>query len=516
MPIAILYSRFSSGIQAEGHSQERQQTQAEDFCARHTPPLELSSLTFKDLGISGWKSNAKRDGLEQLIEAVELGRIPKGSFILVEAADRLSRQGFMHVMLLVRRLVATGCKFVTIDNGQIYDHKNIENLSGALPLIISADLALQESERKSFRVKQAKNAVRRNRVLQGKMPFWIDLVDGKAVLNSSAQLMRRIIDMRLEGKSPLIIAKTLNEEGIRTTRDKQWYAETIRTLFEQTAIYGSKTYFEMKDGSYKPAEEVANLFPAIATKDEFLRLSPNKPPRGKYPSGPFSGLLKCSKCGAHIRSNGKRGEIQYRSCANAKIGKCEETGYIRDTDQILSEQLKKLAFIKSPQVASVDYEKEINELEAMLENLERDRQASKGKAFVYKMILEDMDETNTKLEALKQKRDSEAASNTDVNLEYICSIEDEQHKNSLYKTVIDRIEITRFGTTRVMYDIRFKNNHRTVFLSDYERKTKTHIAKFKSDTEELDKFISGAVDGLEPWEICTGDRPEGYLSEDWE
>ncbi|WP_270804261.1 recombinase family protein [Aeromonas sp. QDB02] len=236
MTQAILYSRFSSAQQAEGDSLRRQTERAELFCSQHG--LELSEITYADLGISGWK-NIQRDGLESLLRAIDTGAIPSDSFILVEAADRLSRRGFIHILELVTKLVNSGCSLVTIENGQIYNKTNIHSLATALPLIISADLAQQESQRKSERVRAAKTAKRNQRVIQGNQPFWIDIIDGVPVLNNKASLARRIVDLSLSGKRPLAIVREFNTERLESPNGGIWQVAVIRSILKNTILYGA-------------------------------------------------------------------------------------------------------------------------------------------------------------------------------------------------------------------------------------------------------------------------------------
>ncbi len=55
--------------------------------------LELDDkFTYKDLGVSAYdRSNLERGALGLFLEAVEAGKVPKGSILLVEAFDRLTR-----------------------------------------------------------------------------------------------------------------------------------------------------------------------------------------------------------------------------------------------------------------------------------------------------------------------------------------------------------------------------------------------------------------------------------------
>ncbi|WP_270792964.1 recombinase family protein [Aeromonas sp. QDB21] len=341
MTQAILYSRFSSAQQAEGDSLRRQTERAELFCSQHG--LELSEITYADLGISGWK-NIQRDGLESLLRAIDTGAIPSDSFILVEAADRLSRRGFIHILELVTKLVNSGCSLVTIENGQIYNKTNIHSLATALPLIISADLAQQESQRKSERVRAAKTAKRNQRVIQGNQPFWIDIIDGVPVLNNKASLARRIVDLSLSGKRPLAIVREFNTERLESPNGGIWQVAVIRSILKNTILYGAKTYFESRDGEYKAVETVAGLYPKICTKQEFDIIKTGSGEKGRKAKGPFSTLLRCS-CGRPLVIKGRRGNDTYRVCSGSIDGVCDLKGYYKNIDEIL---LGLVAYIEVP------------------------------------------------------------------------------------------------------------------------------------------------------------------------
>jgi DNA invertase Pin-like site-specific DNA recombinase len=49
------------------------------------------SLTFRDIGVSACK-NAADGALRAFVAPVEDGRVPQGSFLVVESLDRISRQ----------------------------------------------------------------------------------------------------------------------------------------------------------------------------------------------------------------------------------------------------------------------------------------------------------------------------------------------------------------------------------------------------------------------------------------
>lgn len=490
MPIAILYARFSSAAQADGDSLRRQTALATKFCTTHG--LELSELTFQDLGISGWK-NTKRDGLESLLEAVETGKIPRDSYILVEATDRLSRRGMITVLTLVHRLVNTGCKFVTIDNNQIYDSNNIETLTGTLPLLIAADLAVQESNRKSERVRAAKTAARDKRVIQGRQPFWITVKDGKPELNENAGLARRIVQMSLDGKRPLAIVRQLNEEGIPSPNGGVWYVAVIRNILRNTILYGAKTYFEARDGDYKPVETVSGLYPKICTIAEFRSITVGKGQKGRKKKGPFSTLLRC-ECGRPLILKSKRGEDSYRVCGGTIDNACDKKGYYKNIDDII---LKQMYSVKVPKIDDIPVvevnEERIIELEQQIADLNVTRKANRGKS-TYQMILEDIEETQKELDELLAVK---PVIESGITLQSILEEQDVDRQNSLFKSLVDSITCRKVSSSRTHVMVRFKNKYHTSFFINQSRKIDGYRVELKSDGQELKDWIASNHTGNE-------------------
>src|SRR5262245_887480 len=91
MPIAFSYIRFSRKKQQKGESFRRQSEFAGEVCAENAWTLD-QSLTLHDLGVSAFRgANAKFGALGCFLEAVRRGRVPKGSVLIIESIDRLSR-----------------------------------------------------------------------------------------------------------------------------------------------------------------------------------------------------------------------------------------------------------------------------------------------------------------------------------------------------------------------------------------------------------------------------------------
>src|SRR5688500_15449393 len=95
METAFSYIRFSHPSQIKGDSLRRQTEAAAAWCKRNGVQLD-ASVTLHDLGKSAYtgthRKNPDRHALASFLRMVEQGRIPRGSHLIIEALDRLSRE----------------------------------------------------------------------------------------------------------------------------------------------------------------------------------------------------------------------------------------------------------------------------------------------------------------------------------------------------------------------------------------------------------------------------------------
>jgi len=91
-PLSYSYIRFSTPDQLEGDSQRRQLELSINYCEKNNLKLN-ESTTIKDLGVSALQGTHIKEGfLGHFFEAVKTGTIERGSYLLIEDFDRLSRQ----------------------------------------------------------------------------------------------------------------------------------------------------------------------------------------------------------------------------------------------------------------------------------------------------------------------------------------------------------------------------------------------------------------------------------------
>lgn len=248
-PLAYSYVRMSTSQQVKGDSLRRQLEMSRAYADEHG--LELDD-SLRDIGVSAWKGdNRKKGALGEFLDLVKFGRIQRGSYLLIESLDRLSRDQVLEALSLFLELLRDGIVIVTMADRQTYSQASID--SDWTKLIISLTImarAHEESARKSQRVREA-FANKREMIRKGQktpfpsLPAWIDqnrLPTGEVsfTLNQHAHTVRRIFEMAAMGMGPRQIARRLNEESHPTFRDstRGWHQPTISGVLENVAAIG--------------------------------------------------------------------------------------------------------------------------------------------------------------------------------------------------------------------------------------------------------------------------------------
>lgn len=456
--LAFAYIRFSSKKQELGDSVGRQLHDAQQWCARNN--CILSDKTFEDLGVSAFKEGGKRPALEDLINCVIEGSIPKGSYILFENSDRLTRRGYSHAKYLIEKLVNEGVYAVV--KGDIYRQGDSEQLIKILPLLFDADRARIESERKSEIIANAKKKIRENRELKGRMPFWISKsADGrKAILNQHADMARMIIEYRLCGKSNQKIAQLLNYKGLLTANGAPWGSTSIANVYTNPSIYGAKRMMSIKNGRPVTVEVVDNFYPQLVTKDifELLNLKSTVTKEKVQPSK-WSNLLKCGLCGGALSSSKNRG-IAYHVCYASYEGRCNGTGYIKSVDSVLSNYLSNLKVVKiNDESVNGSLISEIEELKAQIEKLNNVMSFADGD--IASLLDVRINETREKI---LSKQSAVSISKRSVSFDYILGLDSPLAINKELKRFIKIIEVVKSDKRIDNYTITFKDGKKTSFV----------------------------------------------------
>jgi len=334
-PKAYSYIRFSTLEQKKGDSLRRQIQGAEDWCKANGYTLDDQ---MRDEGLSAFSGLHKTKGsLGRFLDLVNAGKIEKGSALIVENLDRLSREQPMTALYQFTDMIRAGIRVVTFIPEGDFTEKNLnENFGFLMGAFSDMDQAHKESSKKSKRLKatwEQKRANVDNKKLTGRCPAWLKRskdwteyhkIDGRW------QIIEKIFQIKLSGKSPRTITKELNRtEGIWKPKNG-WRNSYINKILRSRAAIGEYQPHKMIKGKRQPVgDPLPNYFPVIVSPDIFYAVQEQIRVNGQnYHGGRtgkvrnlFSHLAKCGYCGGamHFVNKGKPPKGgSYLLCDNAK------------------------------------------------------------------------------------------------------------------------------------------------------------------------------------------------------
>ena len=340
---AYSYIRMSSAEQLKGDSLRRQLERSRRYAAQHGLELDES---MQDLGVSAFKGlNRERGALSRFLQLVRDGRVERGSYLLVENLDRLSRQSPIEALEPFLAVIKAGIRLVTLADEQEYDEERLTRepwgLMGSIMVMMRAH---EESKIKSDRLGAAwrqKQLTAHKKKMSKKCPGWLRLSDDRKkfeVIRERAKIVRNIFLWVAEGTGLHGVVKRLNEEGVPSLGGAHWYAASVSRLVADDVVLGTYQPHTTRDGGRRPVgEPVPNYYPPIVSPELAARARSNLPEtihqagrRGETFSNIFTGIVKC-RCGANMRFR-NRGRGRYGSpclvCSYTVEGtKCQHTRY---------------------------------------------------------------------------------------------------------------------------------------------------------------------------------------------
>ncbi|MGY3584565.1 DNA invertase Pin-like site-specific DNA recombinase [Bradyrhizobium sp. USDA 4341] len=152
LPKAFSYIRMSTDLQLKGDSLRRQREASRKYAERHGLEL-VENVDLHDIGVSAYKGKHLASGaFGRFLEAVRERKIERGSYLLVESFDRMSRQEPIVALKPFMEIVEAGLVLVTLDDERVFRGKiSFEDL---IISIAKMSRANEESARKSDRLSQ--------------------------------------------------------------------------------------------------------------------------------------------------------------------------------------------------------------------------------------------------------------------------------------------------------------------------------------------------------------------------
>lgn len=319
-PMAYSYVRFSHGRQKNGDSLRRQMALSREYANKHG--LNLQELTYSDLGLSAFRgANIERGALAGFIKAVEDGTIRRGSYLLVENFDRLSRAEVHVALQLLLRLVSAGIVVVTLMDGKVWNEETVADTTNLLVTIIVMGRAHDESLGRSKRIReihQAKRA-RRDPAIFGQGPAWVTRrPDGSGwdLKPGMAESIRRVFELSINGVGSVAIARMANAEGwVAPAKVQRWNTTLPNKLLRNRAVLGEYEPKEMKGSKRVSTGEVwTDYYPRVVDEAMFLKAQaaahnrlhlPNRRDAGYH--NVLQGFAFCGHCGQTLLRKRKSG-----------------------------------------------------------------------------------------------------------------------------------------------------------------------------------------------------------------
>lgn len=220
------YLRFSDPKQSAGGSTDRQLAYAAKWAAEHDLDLD-TRLSLRDEGLSAYhQQHIKSGALGVFLRAVEDGRVPDGSVLIVEGLDRLSRAEPIQAQAQLAQIVNAGITVVTASDGKTYSRQRLkENPMDLVYSLLVMIRAHEESDTKSKRVKASvrrlcekwMDGTYRGPIEQGHDPFWLQRQSELCwdINPEAARAVLRTVELYKQGFGGMRVIQTLDAEGLK-------------------------------------------------------------------------------------------------------------------------------------------------------------------------------------------------------------------------------------------------------------------------------------------------------------
>ena len=343
-PTAFSYKRFSSPIQSTGDSLRRQTELLDTWLAKSGAVLD-TSLVMTDRGVSAFtgshRDNPDRHALAAFLEMVKAGRVPRGSYLVLESLDRLTREHIRPALTLLLNLIDAGVKVVQLLPVEaVYDDD--ADAMNLMVAIMELSRGHSESRMKSERLGAAwaqkkRLAAAEKKPLTKALPSWVAEEAGKLVLiPSKAASVRRIFELANSGHGLGAITRLLNSEAVSAIgRGAHWSRSYVNKILASRATVGEYQPYKGHVGpNRKPdGKPIAGYFPAVVTEDVWHAAQgaiASRRMKGGRPGANvnlFSGLLTDARDGGSLHSvnKGKKNSgpslVSYKAAQGVKGAK---------------------------------------------------------------------------------------------------------------------------------------------------------------------------------------------------
>ncbi len=335
---AAIYARFSTDLQNE-RSIEDQISLCRSYADREGLGV---THTYEDRARSGG-SVMGRDGLLRLLDQA---RERSFDVVIVEALDRLSRD-MEDLAGIHKRLSFLGIEIRAVHEGVV--NTVLVGLRGLVGQLYREDNAHKVRRGQAGRVSKG--------LAGGGLTYGYAAVPGRSgervIVDSEAQVVRRIFQEYVDGRTPREIAHNLNNDRVPPPRGRAWNASTINGNRERCAgilqneLYVGRLVWNKirmvkdpdtgkrlsrpnpkSDWQISKVPHLAIVSPDLFEAAQRRRQERNRahPSHQRRPRRMLSGLLRCGACGSGMATNGqdKSGRVRIRCSAAKESGICPD------------------------------------------------------------------------------------------------------------------------------------------------------------------------------------------------
>jgi DNA invertase Pin-like site-specific DNA recombinase len=316
-PKAYAYIRFSSSKQKDGDSIRRQLESARNYCAEHK--IILDEREFNDFAKSAYrKANIQKgSALSAFIALVDSGEIPRGSILLLESLDRLTRADIYSAITLLGSILMRGIVIIETAKNQTFTQKTLTEFLPMLNVLSTTLVAFDESSKKAVRSaanwdRRQSNARQFSTPLTRECPRWLRVSeDGTKyeILHDKVRSIEQVFEMRKSGLGASAIARKCNELKLPVPgKGDIWHLSLVNRLIKNTALVGNYQPFKINEAGIRvphgdpipyfyPVVINPTLFKTVLQINQKSKEFPTK--RDKVYRNFLQGLLFCS-CGASM------------------------------------------------------------------------------------------------------------------------------------------------------------------------------------------------------------------------
>ena len=316
-------------------------------------------------------------------------KFPRGSKLIVESLDRLSREQVLDAFNQFVQIINKGISIVTLTDNMEYSADTINANIGQLMFSLTVmSRAHEESAMKSKRLKAAWKSKReniKNKKLTSKGPAWLRLNRKKQVfepIDDRCDLIQRIFQLYLDGNGAEKIAKVFNSEKIPAWKSKNgWHKSYVQKILRNRSVLGEfQPHKLIKSNGVKRREPIGDpipdYFPKIISDQDFYRAqrrmseNTNKGGRTGKLGNLFGHIAKCGYCGASVQYVDKGDGNSYLVCDHARRGLgCTKTSFRYDEFENVFLEFCRELNLKAVLQIDEDASKRINNLNKEIESL---------------------------------------------------------------------------------------------------------------------------------------------------